>query len=129
MNIELRRVTLASDCPTYGVLLSQGLPLCLTLELPWKNNVVGISCIPAGIYRVTKFKSPSKGDVFLLHDVPDRSMIEIHVANTVKDIQGCIGVGRSFFNGGITTSRQTLEMLYDILPNECTLTVINPERT
>lgn len=126
VSLTLNRVTFAPDCPTYGVLLSQGFPLCVTLELPWKDNAHDVSCIPPGDYRVTKFNSPSKGPVFLLHDVPNRSMVEMHVANTVNDLLGCIGVGRAFFSGGITTSKPTLQELYETLPDEFTMTINNP---
>lgn len=126
MNLTLQRVTFSPNCPTYGVLLSQGLPLCLTLERAWLNNQNDISCIPEWAGTVTKFMSPSKGPVFLLHDVPNRSMIEMHIANTINDLKGCIGVGRGFYSGGITTSKATLEELYATLPDEFKMTINNP---
>jgi hypothetical protein len=72
-----------------------GKPLNLfTIELPWKNNEPFISRIPAEIYPYTKYKSPSnKTTVFLLHNVPGRSEIEIHIANYVRELKGCIAVG------------------------------------
>jgi hypothetical protein len=126
MKITLQRVTFTPESPTYGVLLSHGLPLCVTLERPWMDNKTGVSCVPPGDYRVTKFTSPSKGDVFLLHDVPDRTMIEIHIANKASELEGCIAVGRAFFAGGITTSGETMKMLLETMPDEFTLSVINP---
>jgi hypothetical protein len=35
-------------------------------------------------------------EVFELMNVPDRTAIEIHIANTMNDVEGCIGVGKSF---------------------------------
>lgn len=126
INLTLQRVTFSANTPTYGVLLSQGLPLCVTLELPWKDNAHDISCIPPGDYMVAKFHSPKKGDVFLITNVKDRFMIEIHAANTVNDLLGCIGVGQYFNSGGISASRITLEELLHTLPPEFNLTIVNP---
>ena len=126
VKLTLQRVTFSPDSPTYGVLLSQGIPLCVTLERPWLENKTDVSCIPPGTYRMTHFNSPSKGKVFLLHDVPGRSMIEMHIANRVSELAGCVAVGRAFFFGGITTSKQTLDYLLELLPEENTLEILNP---
>lgn len=67
-----------------------------TLELSWKDNKTGISCIPKGEYNVIAYKSPSKGDVYLLEDVPNRTFIEIHSGNFYTEIEGCILIGDSF---------------------------------
>ena len=123
----LKRLTLTDHSPTYGVLVSNDIPLCVTLERPWINNQNNVSCIPEGTYKVSKFDSPSKGKVFLLHDVPNRTMIEIHAANTINDLLGCIGVGMNFYQGGIATSRMTLDRLLKDLPDEFDLTIINPK--
>lgn len=94
---------------------------CKTLELPWNNNSPQISCIPKGSYRVKPYTSPSKGDVYLLVDVPGRDMIEIHVGNYHTDIQGCILVGEEFkyINSDneldVTNSRKTFEKLKKVL--------------
>lgn len=60
-----------------------------TCERPDNGNEP-MGCIPEGIYTVRPYNSPTKGHVFLLFDVPDRSMIEIHKGNTIKDTEGCI---------------------------------------
>lgn len=123
--VTLRRLTLSPDHSTHGIILRQNKPYCSTLERPWLNNENGISCIPAGLYKVTKFNSPSKGEVFLLHDVPGRSMIEMHVANHVSELKGCIAVGQYFTGDTLMVSRLTLEkMLNDF--REFELEIINP---
>lgn len=81
------------DTGTFGMLLRAGKFIAHTCELPWLSNQNRISCIPKGTYNVTKFQSPSKGSVFLLHGVPGRDMIEIHAGNTMRDVLGCIAVG------------------------------------
>ena len=79
-----------------------GAKICLTLEEPWKDNQKGISCIPEGRYRCTRYISPKlrrKGvkdpEVILLHDVPNRSYVQIHVGNTLEDVKGCIMTGEN----------------------------------
>jgi hypothetical protein len=101
---------------THGVLIYAGRYVCFTLEEPWRNNERKVSCIPAGTYRATKFKSPSKGDVFLLHGVPGRSMIEIHVGNDLKDTEGCILVGLQRIKSGVAQSKDAMKMLLETLP-------------
>lgn len=96
---------------------------CFTLELPWLGNARNISCIPAGTYRAEKYESPSKGLVLLLHDVEDRSYIEIHAGNYTLQIQGCIlvGDGIKFLDNDdipdVTNSKATLIDLLDAVPD------------
>jgi hypothetical protein len=96
---------------------------CKTLELPWMNNENGKSCIPAGIYPAEKFESPTHGWCFLLKNVPDRKMIEIHVANYFRQLLGCIAVGDSFSDMDqdgfldVRNSGDTLKHLLKIMPD------------
>lgn len=117
----------------FGALSYDGKQIAVTVERPWNNNKPGISCIPAGSYPVTRFKSPHNGDCFLLHNVEDRSEIEMHAANVAEQLRGCIAPGKTFatfpeFEGaqGVTGSKLTMIRLLDILPATFTLTVINP---
>ena len=66
---------------------------CDTLELPYLNNKVNVSCIKEGSY-VVESDDYGRHKYFKLLDVEGRSGIEIHIANTVKDLQGCIGLGK-----------------------------------
>lgn len=68
---------------TFSTLLIQNKMVCYTLE----NSLF---LIPAGRYRFTRFLSPHNGDCFLLHDVTNRHMIEIHTANESSELKGCI---------------------------------------
>lgn len=70
--------------------------LCYTLELPNLKNTPRVSCIPAGVYKGKKHKSPSNGLCIQLSDVPNRSYIQLHAGNTVFDTLGCILVGFDF---------------------------------
>lgn len=102
---------------------------CKTLELPWLANQSNISCIPAGDYKVTRYQSPSKGEVFLLHDVPNRSYIEIHAGNFYTDIEGCILVGDIFRDidqdglKDVLNSRKTLDRLLTLMPDTFQVTI------
>ena len=69
---------------------------CNTLELPWKDNRIRVSCIPKGTYSVKKHTSPKFGYCFWIQSVPDRSEILIHRGNYYMDTLGCIMLGDSF---------------------------------
>jgi hypothetical protein len=95
--IHLVRLT-DTGLATFGHLVdAESKQIAVTLELPWKDNAHGVSCIPAGTYTAKRRFSPRHhGEVFGLVDVPDRSDIEIHAGNFAKDSLGCILLGSSF---------------------------------
>ena len=64
-----------------------------SLELPNKNNEKRVSCIPEGIYKARKHKSPKFGNCFWIQEVHNRSEILIHRGNYYTDILGCILIG------------------------------------
>lgn len=66
-----------------------------TLELPWKDNQVRVSCIPEGTYYCKPRVSPRHGKHFILEDVPGRTYILIHIANYTRELMGCIAPGMS----------------------------------
>ncbi len=126
--ITLHRVTFNAASPTYGVFLKDSAPLCVSLELPWKDNAEGISCIPPGTYPCTLL--PATEDLpyphFAIGNVPGRSNIRIHAGNTVADVRGCCAVGESFATSAILQSRDALHYLVSTLPPAFDLTIINP---
>lgn len=79
----------STDQGTAGVLLAaDGSILCYTMELPWRDNQRGLSCIPAGQYRASYLERSASGrfrDIYLLHGVPGRSAILIHSGNYAGD--------------------------------------------
>lgn len=85
---------------TMGLLKIEGVehePL-YTLELPWRDNKNGVSCIPVGRYscRVRRKHSfPKITIVYEILNVKDRTDVLFHYGNTVNDIKGCVLVGRS----------------------------------
>lgn len=108
--ITLTRSSLGPDF-TAGVLtcpsLDEGLPdlILATVERPWLNNAPHISCIPAGTYTVQYAWSARWNRLMpMLLDVPHRSLIEIHPANTAADVEGCIGPGLRATDSGVASS-------------------------
>ena len=99
--IELVRTEYRSDC-TLGRLIvtgDKGIHLfeCVTLELPWRRNMVRTSCIPTGRYAVELERSQAlRADLWELKGVPGRSEIKIHAANYVAQLRGCIAPGLRF---------------------------------
>ena len=104
---------------------------CFTLELPWRQNMRSISCIPAGLYEYKTRLSPSKGTMVLeLIDVPNRTFIQIHAGNYTSQIEGCILLGDSirYLNDDkipdVTNSRAQVEKLLDSVPENGTVHII-----
>ena len=96
-----------NDIRTLGKMFTEdGLWICETLELPWRDNLRGISCIPEGAYECKLAMSPSRGyKVYWLQDVPGRKDCQIHIGNFPKDIRGCILVGSERSNHMLLRSR------------------------
>lgn len=93
-----------------------------TIELPWKNNLHQISCIPPGVYQTEWYDSPRHGRVLRLKDVPDRSQIEVHSANLAMQLLGCIALGKKPGTLGgakaVLYSRIALAHFYELLKGE-----------
>lgn len=95
MILDLLRVGQSSR-GTFGVLRLGAIPFVLTLERPWVNNEVAVSCIPAGKYRCERVRSPRFGMTFEVKQVPGRTHVLFHSGNTIEDTHGCILVGEEF---------------------------------
>ena len=103
---------------------------CKTLELPWKNNKRMISRIKEDTYIVKKRFSKKHGWHFHIINVPGRDLILIHPANYVKQLLGCVAVGRDFVDinkdglKDVTYSKDTMKKLLSLLPDEFTLKIV-----
>jgi len=86
---------------TEGELYVDGELICLTLEHPWRDNKKGISCVPEGEYRLSKFESIKHPNTYHVDNVPDRTGILFHVGNGLGDTHGCILTGTEFAATGI----------------------------
>lgn len=106
---------------------------CKTLELPDLQNQRNTSRIPEGEYEVKLRISEKYGSHFHLQDVPNRSFILIHAGNYHTQTAGCILVGRKYHDINrdglldVTTSRNTMIELMDIMPHEFSLRIIDVE--
>ncbi|HKD07148.1 MAG TPA: DUF5675 family protein [Bryobacteraceae bacterium] len=117
---------------TFGMFFVGGAPVCVTCELPWKNNQHDVSCIPSGTYNCIRHvseKFPS-GDTWEVTSVPDRQGILIHAGNDTVDLQGCIAPGEIFGTvegvAAVLQSRNALANLNTLLPDEFVLTIHAP---
>ena len=109
--ITLNRI-ISSDEGVLGLLHSNGKPISVTLERPWKDNKAWESCIPFGLYPLARLESSKafKYPHYLLEGVPDRTFIKIHVANYPSELHGCIGVGSYYANGAIAVCKSRKAM-------------------
>lgn len=102
---------------TNGTLYAGKQVLCHTIELPWRKNEAGISCIPEGSYQVVLRHSKRFGEHLYLPDVPSRSLILIHPANhALKELRGCIAPVTTHTGEGMGSgSRKPFERLVDLV--------------
>ena len=88
-----------------------------TVECPWKQNQINVSCIPEGLYGLTKDTFKDKYPNYrVLNPPPGRYAIEIHRANYAKDLKGCIGVGMDLGSQwNVMNSEEAMDWLMEIL--------------
>lgn len=81
----------------YGVYGSLTLPdgqVLFTVERPWLENKPMVSCIPEGTYSCRpRYYNKGGYEAVEILEVPGRSYILFHVANSPGDVKGCIGLG------------------------------------
>jgi hypothetical protein len=105
--VDLTRDLMHTDC-TLGTLIAKG-QVYFTLEPPWMDNAINISCIPTGLYTCTfREKTEHHENIYVVLDVPDRTDIEMHIGNFPKDTKGCIliGMNRDFFPVHMVTNSE-----------------------
>jgi len=115
MQLELIRTYYPEG--TNGKILLNGRLMVYSIELPWKENLAGVSCIPEGKYELVKRWSPKFDRHLLLMNVPQRKYILIHPANdAMHELKGCIapvwlitGAGKGL------RSRMALEILTSLV--------------
>lgn len=93
---------------TYGSLAFNGILVAYTVELPWKDNIPGKSCIPEGKYELHPHDSLKHPLVVSFHNpllnvyaepvlvpagVHGRTDCLIHSANFVSELEGCLAPG------------------------------------
>lgn len=102
-----------------------------TLELSYKDNKKGISCVKPGLYVVNQKLSYRHGQSFELQNVLGRDNILIHKGNFNSDTKGCILIGHGFadINGDsnidLLNSRIAMSNLLNTLKSTTTLQIQN----
>ena len=76
---------------TNGKILYKDRLMMYSIELPWKDNLARVSCIPEGRYELVKRWSPKFNRHLQVMNVPQRDGILIHPANdALQELKGCI---------------------------------------
>src|ERR1700712_5417275 len=89
MELELIRTYYPTG--TNGKILYLGCLMTYTIELPWKENLAQVSCIPEGRYELVKRWSPKFNRHLQVMNVSQRENILIHPANdALHELKGCI---------------------------------------
>lgn len=128
MKLDLYRFH-SDDEGTLGLLMAEGLEICVMGELPWRDNRQDVSCIPVGTYTVDYLPRSASGkyrDVYHVRNVPGRGGILIHPGNFTGDKArgyrthswGCLlpgsRLGRLQGQRAVLASRAALRRLHDI---------------
>ena len=85
----LQRIHTCED-GTLSRITVDGQFVCFATELPWRDNKVNESCIPAGRYKLAWELSPREGPRLHVQDIPKRSHVMFHPANWQRECRGCI---------------------------------------
>lgn len=138
MQLKIARLSPA-DAPQIGMLLIDGIPRMITLELPEKFNATQVSCIPEGTYVCKRVHNRNtSGGMFIattfeVTNVPGRAGILFHVGNTSKDTHGCILLGTRIAPSGfaILQSREAFGLFLKATEeaNNFTLVIENVRQT
>ena len=143
MNITVLRLS-SDEHGTIGKLTVSGSQFqCDTLELPWRNNLKGKSCITADTYKATVWYSDHfKRNVLRLEDKYGRTDCLIHPANFAGNedageytqVHGCTAVGLGYadiqtptgkMQFGITNSKRMMDKLLEAIgPGPHTVTYV-----
>ena len=107
MVLELSRTYFPDG--TNGKLECEGKLICLTIELPWKNNETKVSCVPEGKYFIKKRYSKKFQWHLEVLDVKNRSLILFHSANNaLQELNGCIAPVTKFSGPGLGLQSQNV---------------------
>ena len=98
---------------TNGTIYYNGEKICHTIELPDRNNMRRLSCIPEGRYKLAKRRYTKHGEQIGIPNVLNREAILIHAANNaMNELMGCIAPVTTLTGEGTgTESRKALEKL------------------
>jgi hypothetical protein len=115
--MEIQLVRKYYNNGTNGVLTVDGVKICDTIELPWRDNKFQVSCIPEGRYRIRPRYTMRFGWHCTVDNVPGRTAILVHAFNNaLKESQGCIAPVTTIEGEGRgSQSRPALKRLMELL--------------
>lgn len=95
----------------------RGLKSSMTLESIKKIKIYGVTAIPKGTYEIAfTYSNRFKRFMMQILHVPGFEGIRIHVANTAKDVQGCVGVAyEDSFDGFAGNSKVAIDALEKVM--------------
>lgn len=133
MVVTLERWAYSAKDGVFGTLRVGDLEL-YTVERPWLDNEPSKSAIPVGEYPL-KLGRYNRGGypAYELQNVPGRSLIKIHIANTMDDLLGCIGVGTDTGfvanRWAVTSSTDALRLFMDAMDGapDATIRIFNTD--
>ena len=79
--MELKLIRTYYPAGTNGKIQYQNRLMMYSIELPWKDNLAQVSCIPEGRYELVKRWSPKFNRHLQVMNVSQRENILIHPAN------------------------------------------------
>ena len=136
MRITLLREP-STDEGTFGrVVDDEGEFVCFSVELPWRENERGRSCIPPDTYPLSPWSSARFRAALHVANVEARSAILIHSGNWGGDaekglkthLRGCIAPGRRIgvLKGqrAVLASKPALRHLIALDPSELVIEVV-----
>lgn len=100
MTFVIERVGYFPESTLGRIIVPTTFPPIASVELPWKNNEVGRSCIPLGEWDVvpTMFyhgDGPGGKPDYPTYEiiVPGRRKCDFHIANYASELEGCVAPG------------------------------------
>ena len=115
--MELELIRTYYPAGTNGKIQYQNRLMMYSIELPWKDNLARVSCIPEGRYELVKRWSPKFNRHLQVMNVSQRENILIHPANdATHELKGCIAPVSLITGAGKgIRSRMALEILTSLV--------------
>jgi hypothetical protein len=77
----IQKTVESTDQGTISEVYINGKMIQYVIEPPWRDNKPQVSCIPQGVYTCVWHTSPKYGEVYMVTEVPGRSLILKHWGN------------------------------------------------
>lgn len=91
----------------------------VSLERPWLNNKVNVSCISTGAYLVRLEYSPAFNMMLWeVKDVPGRTEIKFHWTLKVSGLKGCIALGQHMKHLSLMNSKNTIRKFHEVMGDD-----------